>query len=123
MLKRNARALDLAVKGLDVAGLTAALPVAYALRGSFEEALPALLPLAAYLPFLVRALLVWVAVAWVTEVYGAYRKRPLTAEIFRLGRAILLTAAGLAVLAYLEKDAVSRLLLFAYVGVSFVWLA
>ena len=118
MLKRNARALDLAVRSLDLAGLTLALPAAYALRLQVGDALPDLAPLGAYWPLLARALFLWVAIAWMTEVYGAYRKRPLTAELFRLGRALLLTAGGLAVLAYLQKQDLSRLLLVLYMARS-----
>lgn len=122
MLKRNARALDLAVRTLDVAGLTVALPIAHALRMRFGSLAP-LEPLGEYWPLLARTLFIWVAVAWLTEVYGAYRKRPLTAEIFRLGRAILLTAAGLATLAYLEKHHISRVFVSLYMGVAFAWLS
>jgi exopolysaccharide biosynthesis polyprenyl glycosylphosphotransferase len=122
MLKRNARALDLAVRTLDVAGLTLALPIAHALRMRFDTLAP-LEPLGQYWPLLARTLFLWVAVAWLTEVYGAYRKRPLTAEIFRLGRAILLTAAGLATLAYLEKHHISRVFVSLYMVVAFAWLA
>lgn len=122
MLKRNSRALDLGVRALDLGGLAAALPAAHALRAGWDE-LPDLLPLGSYWPIVARALLLWIAIAWVTEVYGAYRRRPLTVELLRLGRALLLTAAGLAVFAYLGKEEVSRLLLALYVVVAYAWLA
>ncbi len=122
MLKRNARAVDVGVRLLDVAGLSAALPAAYAIRERLDS-LPALGPIDRYWSIVAETLLLWVVVSWLTEVYGAYRKRPLTTEIFRLGKALVTTAAGIAALGYLQKEYVSRLLLFAYIGVGFVWLA
>ncbi len=123
MLKRNARAVDVGVRLLDVAGLSAALPAAYAIRDRLGDSLPALAPMDRYWSVVAETLLLWVVVAWLTEVYGAYRKRPLTTEIVRLGKALVTTAAGIAALGYLQKHDVSRLLLFVYIGVGFVWLA
>lgn len=123
MLKRNSRLIEASVRSLDVAGIAAAFPAAYAIRARLGSGLPDLVPLDRYWPFVAETLLLWIAVASLTKVYGSYRRRPLTSEAYRVARALLAVAVGVAALGYAQKGEVSRLLVAIYFGLSFAALA
>src|SRR5512138_1529010 len=123
MLKRNSRLIEASVRAVDVAGIAAAFPPAYAIRARLGSGLPDLAPLDRYWPFVAETLLLWIAVASLTKVYGSYRRRPLTSEAYRLLRALLAVAVGVAALGYAQKGEVSRLLVAIYFGLSFAALA
>ncbi len=123
MLKRNSRLIEASVRSLDLAGIAAAFPAAYAIRARLGGGLPGLVPLDRYWPFVAETLLLWIAVASLTQVYGSYRRRPLTSEAYRLGRALLAVAVAVAALGYAQKGEVSRLLVAIYFGLSFAALA
>jgi exopolysaccharide biosynthesis polyprenyl glycosylphosphotransferase len=123
MLKRNARVIEASLRSLDVAGLAAAFPAAYAIRDRFGEGFPELLPLDRHWPLLAETLLLWIGVAAVVKVYEAYRRRPLTTEILRLGRALVVVAVGVAALGYAQKAEASRLLVGIYFALAFLTLS
>ncbi len=123
MLKRNSRLIEASVRSFDLAGLAVAFPAAYAIRARLGRGLPELVSLARYWPLVAETLLLWIAVASLTKVYGSYRRRPLTTEVLRLGKALLAVAVGVAALGYAEKGAVSRLLVGTYFAVAFAGLA
>jgi exopolysaccharide biosynthesis polyprenyl glycosylphosphotransferase len=122
MLKRNARVIEVSLRSLDVAGLAAAFPVAYAIRARLEG-FPELLPLDRHWTLLAEALLLWIGAASVARVYEAYRTRGLTTEILRLGKAMLVVAVGVAALGYAQKQDASRLLVGIYFALAFASLA
>jgi exopolysaccharide biosynthesis polyprenyl glycosylphosphotransferase len=122
MLKRNARVIEVSLRSLDVAGLAAAFPVAYAIRDRLEG-LPELLPLDRHWPLLAEALLLWIGAASVARVYEAYRTRGITTEILRLGKAMLAVAIGVAALGYAGKQDASRVLVGIYFALAFATLA
>ncbi len=123
MLKRNSRLIEASVRSFDVAGLAVAFPAAYAIRARLGSGLPELVPLDRYWPLVAETLLLWLAVASLMKVYGSYRRRPLTTELLRLGKAVLAVAVGVAALGYFEKGSVSRLLVGIYFAAAFAGLA
>ncbi len=123
MLKRNSRLIEASVRSLDVAGLAVAFPAAYAIRAELGSRLPELVPLDRYWPFVAETLLLWILIASLGKVYGSYRRRPLTTELLRVGKALLFVAVGVAALGYAEKGSVSRLLVGIYFVVAFAGLA
>jgi len=123
MLKRNSRIIEASVRSVDVAGLAATFPVAYAIRARLGSGLPDLLPLDRHWPLVAETLLLWVAVASLGQVYGSYRRRPLTTELLRLGKALLAVAVGIAALGYAQKGDASRVLLAIYFALAFGCLA
>jgi exopolysaccharide biosynthesis polyprenyl glycosylphosphotransferase len=123
MLKRNARVIEASLRSLDVAGLAAAFPAAYAIRARLGDGFPELLPLDRHWPLLAEALLLWIGVAAVVKVYEAYRRRPLTTEILRLAKALFVVGVGVAALGYAQKQDASRLLVAIYFALSFLTLS
>jgi exopolysaccharide biosynthesis polyprenyl glycosylphosphotransferase len=57
------------------------------------------------------------------KVYDAYRTRPLTTEILRLGKALVTVAVGVAALGYAQKHDASRLFMGIYFTLAFLFLA
>jgi exopolysaccharide biosynthesis polyprenyl glycosylphosphotransferase len=92
-------------------------------RERLGPGLPTLLPLDRHWPLLAEALLLWICVASVLNVYEAYRTRSLATELFRLGRALLAVAVGVATLGYAQKQDASRLLVAIYLALAFAGLA
>lgn len=123
MLKENTRVIRASLRWLDVAGLAAVFPVAYAIRDRLGGDLPELLPLDRHWPLVAETLLVWIAASAALQVYGSYRTRLVTTEIFRVGKALLATAVGVAALGYAQKGEASRLLVGIYFGLGFACLA
>ncbi|HET8538662.1 MAG TPA: sugar transferase [Anaeromyxobacter sp.] len=123
MLKRNSRLIEASVRSFDVVGLAAAFPAAYAIRARLGSGLPGLVPLDRYWPLVAETLLLWIAAASLMKLYGSYRRRPLTSEVLRLGKALLAVAIGVAALGYAQKADVSRLLVATYFAVAFTGLA
>ena len=99
MLKRNARVIEASLLSIDVAGLAATFPIAYAIRERLGTSLPDLLPLQRYWPLVAETLVLWLAAASVMTVYGSYRTRGLRTELFRLAKALVAVAIGLRSLA------------------------
>ncbi len=118
MLKRNARVIEASLRAFDVAGLVATFPVAYAIRARLGSHLPELLPFHRHWPLVAETVVLWIAAASVMAVYGSYRRRPLTSEILRLGKALLAVAVGVAALGYAQKGDASRLLFGIYYGLA-----
>jgi exopolysaccharide biosynthesis polyprenyl glycosylphosphotransferase len=123
MLKRNAPLVDVGLRALDLLALAAAFPIAYLIRARFGARFDALIPMERYWPLLVETLLLWLVAAWIAEVYGAYRKRPLTTEVVRVAKALLVTGVGIAALGYAQKHQISRLLVLIYFAACFASLA
>ena len=104
MLKQQARLVATGLKLFDLAVLVAAFPVAYLLRDRLLGArYTGLFPISYYLPLLAISLLLWIAAAWLLQVYGAYRTRSLAKELFRLGGALALVAVVVAAGSFLAK--------------------
>jgi exopolysaccharide biosynthesis polyprenyl glycosylphosphotransferase len=122
-VKRNAPVIAVGLRVLDVAALSAALPIAYALRDRLGDRFHSLVSIDRYWPLLAETLLVWLVTAWLTEVYGSYRKRPLATEILRVAKALVATGIGIAAIGYLQKHEISRLLVLVYFAICFVSLA
>ncbi len=123
MLKRNSRIIEASVRAFDVVGLAATFPVAWEIRARLGRQLPDLLPLDRHWPLVAETLLLWIAVASLGQVYGSYRRRPLTSELFRLGKALLAVAVGVAALGYAQKGDASRLLVAIYFALAFAVLS
>jgi exopolysaccharide biosynthesis polyprenyl glycosylphosphotransferase len=119
VLKQNARLLQLGVRMADLAVLSAAFPLAYMARDRMQSGtMPGLYQIASYWPVLALALLLWIATSWTTNVYDAYRTHPVTTELFRLARAMVVVAWAMTALGFLtHQHGVSRL----FVGLYFVF--
>ncbi len=120
MLKQNARLLQLGVRLADIAVLSVAFPLAYLARDRMQSgSFPGLYPIASYWPVLALTLLLWIAVSWATGVYDSYRTpHPLTTELLRLTRAMVIVAWAMSALGFLmHQHGVSRL----FVGLYFVF--
>ena len=118
MLKQNARLLQLGLRMADIAVLSAAFPLAYLARDRMQSGtFPGLYPIASYWPVLALTLLLWIAVSWMTNVYDSYRTHPVTTELFRLTRAMIIVAWAMTALGFLtHQHGISRL----FVGLYFV---
>lgn len=118
MLKRNARVIEASLRAIDVAGLAATFPIAYAIRERLGTSLPDLLPLQRYWPLVAETLVLWLAAASVMTVYGSYRTRGLRTELFRVAKALTAVAMGVAALGFAQKGDASRLLVGIYLALS-----
>ena len=118
MLKQKARLLQLGVRMADVAVLTGAFPLAYLMRDRMQSGtLPGLYPITNYWPVAALTLLLWIVVSWATKVYDSYSTHPVTTELFRLLRAMVIVAWAMSALGFLtHQHGVSRL----FVGLYFV---
>ena len=118
MLKQKARLLQLGVRMADVAVLTGAFPLAYLMRDRMQSGtFPGLNPIANYWPVVALTLLLWIVVSWATHVYDSYSTHPMTTELFRLTRAMVIVAWAMMALGFLtHQHGVSRL----FVGLYFV---
>jgi len=118
VLKQNARLLQLGLRMADIAVLSAAFPLAYLARDRMQSGtFPGLYPIASYWPVLALTLLLWIAVSWMTNVYDSYRTHPVTTELFRLTRAMIIVAWAMTALGFLtHQHGVSRL----FAGLYFV---
>ncbi|HWV38888.1 MAG TPA: sugar transferase [Vulgatibacter sp.] len=99
MLKQNARLVDLGLRLTDLIVLTLTLPLAhwgYSVAPMARAVAPPLAEL--WGPF-VGVLLLWIAISGSFQVYGAYRTRRISWEIFRIARSMgllaLLVLAGI----------------------------
>ena len=123
MLKRNARLVDAALRFVDLAALAASFFAAHLVRQRLGDGLPTLLPFERHWPLLAETLGLWLAVASVLGVYGAYRTSGLATELFRIARALLAVAVGVATLGYAQKLELSRLLVAIQFALAFAGLA
>jgi exopolysaccharide biosynthesis polyprenyl glycosylphosphotransferase len=122
MLKRNALLVEVGLRFVDVAALAASFVAAYAVRQRLGEGFPTL-DSERHWALLAGTLGLWLAVASVLGVYGAYRTRGLGTELFRIGRALLAVAIGVATIGYAQKLELSRLLVAIQFALSFAGLA
>ena len=124
MLKRQARAVAVGLRLMDLTLIAFAFPLAYAVRdGLVTASLPGLYPIARYWPFVALSLLLWIGAASIARVYDVYRTRSITSELFRMSRAVgvqalLVAAAGF----LLHQHDVSRLLVGIYLVISWALL-
>ena len=118
VLKKNARAFDIAWRLSDGCVLAIAFPLAYFVRdGVLSRRLPVLSTIDRYWPVLVLSLLLWVGAAALSDVYEGYRTRSMWLEIRRLGQAVMLVGVGLGALGFFSKQHdVSRLFIAMYVA-------
>ena len=125
MLKQNARLLQLGLRMADIAVLSGAFPLAYLARDRMQSGtFPGLYPIASYWPVLALTLLLWIAVSWMTNVYDSYRTHPVTTELFRLTRAMVIVAWAMTALGFLtHQHGVSRLLVGLYFVLGLLLLA
>ena len=125
MLTQGARLIQLAVRAADVVVLSAAFPIAYLMRDRMEtETFPGLYPIRNYWPVLALTLLLWVVVSWATKVYDFYRTRPVTTELFRITRAMVIVACALSAMGFLtHQHGVSRLFIGLYFSFALLLLA
>ena len=124
MLKQRARAVAAGLRLVDLALLAIALPPAYWVRDSLlagHRELPGLYPLSFYWPVLATSLLLWLALAPLTQLYQAYRTQSLSTELARLARTTVLVGLGVAasLFAFKQQD-YARSLLFLYFALAFV---
>ncbi len=104
----------------DVLALTAAIPMAYALRNAIVGGAGGTLysPLH-YLPIFVLTALSWFATSWMFQVYDAYRTRPLSLEVSRIARAMAVSALVIGAGGYYAKQHdVSRLFVGLHVTLA-----
>jgi exopolysaccharide biosynthesis polyprenyl glycosylphosphotransferase len=119
MLKEHSRLVDACIRLLDALALFAALPAAVAVRNWLLQSADARFSLANDALLLAVTLLVWVAISWLFDVYDAYRVRPLSAELGRIARAVLVMWLVLAALSFLYKGGdLSRLAVALYAPIS-----
>ena len=122
MLKRNARVIETSLRSFDVVALAISFPAAHAVRNRLGDGFPTLLPFEQHWPLLPEALLLWIGVTSLLNVYGTYRTRGLWTELFRLGKALCAVAVGVATLGWAQKLEASRLLLGIYFGLALLCL-
>jgi exopolysaccharide biosynthesis polyprenyl glycosylphosphotransferase len=125
MLKQRGRAIDAGLRIVDVGLLFAAFPLAYWLRDCFFAPRYAnLFPIRTYWPMLALSILLWVATAWVFDVYQAYRTRTIPLEVGRIARAMVVTGCGIAAFNFFAHEhQLSRLFVGTYVLTGFALLA
>jgi exopolysaccharide biosynthesis polyprenyl glycosylphosphotransferase len=117
VLRRYSRIVDAALRLFDVLVLAVALPAARNLRDVLLGDASGSLGSARYLSLLAVTVLCWFVTSWMFEVYGAYRTRPISVEVSRIGRAMAVSALVIAAGGYFAKQQdVSRL----FVGLYFV---
>lgn len=124
MLEQKVRLVRLGLRLADLAVLTIAFPIAYLLRDRMAtQTFPGLDPFESYWPVLALTLLLWIAVSWATRVYDRYTVRPVTTELFRVARAVVLVAWAMLALGYvLKQQEVSRLFVGLYFSLALVLL-
>ncbi len=114
--------MEAALRLFDLSALIVALPVAYAIRDAIMRT-PSVHSIGYSAPFLSVTLLLWLAAAWMFEVYGVYRTRSLGTELYRIGRALAVVALSASALGYLAKQQeVSRLSFGLYFALASVLL-
>jgi exopolysaccharide biosynthesis polyprenyl glycosylphosphotransferase len=116
ILKKNARAIDIALRLADLCVLGAAFPLAYFLRdGVLGDKFAGLYANDRYWPVLLLTQLLWIGAAAVCDLYAAYRTRSMWLELNRLTRSALLVALGLGAFQFFSRQHdVSRLLIGLY---------
>jgi exopolysaccharide biosynthesis polyprenyl glycosylphosphotransferase len=126
MLKQRARFVAGGLRLLDLLTVAVALPLAYfirdglLLREGLLHQLPGLYPIEFYWPVIAVSLLVWIATAWATQLYQAYRTQSLSAEAARLLRTVALVGLVVASSQFIWKTHdLSRLLFALYVATAF----
>jgi exopolysaccharide biosynthesis polyprenyl glycosylphosphotransferase len=108
---------------VDLIALVVALPIAHALYQLVPFARGGELPVDAYAPALVVALVLWVASAWVHQLYERQIGRSTGSDILRALRVLGTVALGLFGLAFATKQAgVSRLVAGLFFAVAAVLL-
>jgi exopolysaccharide biosynthesis polyprenyl glycosylphosphotransferase len=125
MLKQQARLVAAGLRLIDLAVLAAAFPIAYVIRDRLlGERFTYLYPISRYWPILATTLLLWIAAAWLTQLYGAYRTRTLGVEVGRMARTMLLVVLVVAAGGFIGKQHdISRLFVGIYFCLAFLLLA
>ncbi len=125
MLRQQARLVAAGLRLFDLAVLALAFPAAYLVRDRLAgERLPGLYPISFYWPLVATAILLWLAVSWMAQVYGAYRTRRLGTELGRLARTMAAVGLVMAAAGFVSKQTeVSRLLVAIYCGIGYLLLA
>ena len=122
MFRERARIIDAGLRTVDLLALTASFPIAYFIRDYFfgERYInrPGLYPIDRYWPLLVLSLIAWVAASKFARVYQARRVPSITSELYHLGRALFVVAAGVAAVGFLTKRADFSRLFFSLYFVS-----
>jgi len=124
MLKQNARFVDLGLRLTDLVILTMALPLAHLGYSNAPMARTVAPPLAELWGPFVGVLLLWIAASGSFQVYGAYRTRSVSWEIFRIARTIVLVALlVLAGIFVTNEVRFPRIFVGLYFASSFVMMA
>ena len=121
----TSRAGDAAVRLLDLAALVLVLPVTYELYVHFVHPDAFWMPgLDQYWLPLIVLLLVWVASAWMYQVYEL-GPGTIATELARMSRALAATALAAGALTFLfrEHEAIPRLLAVGYFGLAYLVLS
>jgi exopolysaccharide biosynthesis polyprenyl glycosylphosphotransferase len=124
MIGHTPRSRDAGVRLADLAALAVALPVTYELYVHvLRPGASWLRPLDRYGLALVVVLLIWVAAAWLRQVYEA-GPGTLATDMARMSKALVITAAASATLTYLfrEHEAVPRSLVLGYFTLAYAML-
>jgi exopolysaccharide biosynthesis polyprenyl glycosylphosphotransferase len=122
LLKQNSRFVDAGLRILDLLVLAAAFPAAYlarnGLRGGTMASIDQLWPL------LALALLLWMVTSWIFDVYDGYRTRPVSTELWRLARSVLVVTLVVTAASFFGKRAdLSRLFVALYFALAFLLMA
>jgi len=123
VLKQNARFVDLGLRLTDLIILTMALPLAhqgYSLAPMARTVAPPLSEL--WGPF-VGVLLLWIAASGSFHVYGAYRTRSVSSEIFRIARTVTLVALLVLAGIFATDSRLPRIFVGLYFAGSFATMA
>jgi exopolysaccharide biosynthesis polyprenyl glycosylphosphotransferase len=123
MLKQYARFIDLGVRLFDLVVLALALPAAHLGYTHLSWARGELPRLDRLWVAIVPVLILWIAAAGSSQVYGAYRTRTLPWEIGRLGRALLVAGLGGIACLFLLDVELPRLFVGLYFASAFATLA
>jgi exopolysaccharide biosynthesis polyprenyl glycosylphosphotransferase len=122
LLRQHSRAVEAALRLIDVSILVVALPMAHEIRDAIMRT-PSVHSIGYYLPFLSMTLLLWLTAAWMFQVYDVYRTRSVGTELSRIGRALAVVALSALAVSYLAKEQeASRLSIGLYFTSAFVLL-
>jgi exopolysaccharide biosynthesis polyprenyl glycosylphosphotransferase len=116
--------VDASLRLFDVLVLGAALPAAHNLRDLLMGQASGSIHAARYYPpLLTVTVLCWFVASWMFDVYDAYRTRPISVEVSRIGRAMAVSALVIGAGGYFAKQQdVSRLFIGLYFAVASVLL-
>ncbi len=123
-MNRNEVSRSAGIRVFDMGALVAAFPLAYAAYRLLAPNPTRYIDQHAYWPWLVVALVLWAASAWVHALYDVPLGGAGETELVRTLRAFGTVAVGLTALAFLAKQHnLSRLLVALYFGLAFALLA